>query len=177
MPRQSRQRFQQSRRRPNRDWAGLVSSVGVSVAASSKVLLGSFLLANPGIDETILRTVGTMNVVSNQTAATEEISGAVGMRLVSDTAATIGVASLPDPVTDASDDGWFFYQAFVDRFLFKTGAGLESSAGQKFNFDSRAKRIIEDGSRVVIVAANGSASTAFVIQLSVRLLTQVRGTG
>ncbi len=177
MVRRFQNRQFQQRRPPNRSWSGVVGAVGVIVAANSKTILATFAPSNPGIDETVLRSVGAMSVVSDQVGTTEEITGAVGMRIFNDTAVAAGIASLPDPVTDVDDDGWFFYQAFNHRFSLITAAGFESPAGQQIMFDSKAKRIVEEGSTIVVVVGNASATTGFIIQFSVRVLGMVRGTG
>ncbi len=63
--------FVGSHRTANRSWSSLVNTGTSNIATDTKVLLGSFSLSNPGIDETILRTVGSISVSSDQTAASE----------------------------------------------------------------------------------------------------------
>ncbi len=169
-------RFTQSRfltSRPNRTWAGTLSTAGVTVASTTKVLIGTFTLNNAGIDETALRTVGKLAVSSDQTAASEVITGALGMIVVTDQAATIGITAIPGPVTDASDDGWFLYVPISQRILVATAVGLGESVG--YAFDSKAKRVVHDGTRIAIVIENATTS-AFIANLAIRLLSQVRGT-
>jgi len=160
------------RSRPNRDWAGVSSTGFTAVAASTKVLLGSFTLANPGIDETILRSVGTIAVESDQGAAVEDQIGAFGMVKVTDTAFAIGITAIPSPITDIADDGWFLYVPFAM-------SGVQGSVpigALTKDFDSRAKRVLEDGTTIAIVAENASASHGFSIAMVMRVLGQVRGT-
>jgi len=173
--RQTRQ-FPTQRRRANRDWAGIVSTAFVAVPAASKVLLGTFVLANPGIDETILRTVGVLTVQSDQAAASENQLGAIGMRIVTDRAGTVGITAIPDPVTEVSDDGWFMYQGFAQAFTFLDSTGFDSDAGHTYAIDSSAKRVLEDGSRIAIVVANASSSHGLQVAIVLRLLAMVRGT-
>ena len=144
--------------------------------ASSKVFVTSFVLANQGIDETILRVVGGVHVISDQVAASEDNFGAIGMCLVTDTAAALGITALPDPVTDVEDDVWFFYQSFAQRFLRGDNTGFESAAGRWYSFDSKAKRIFHTGQTIALVAANANATHAFNILVNMRVLGQVRGT-
>ena len=172
-------RFQNQRRapsRPNRAWAGIVSTGYTTVALSAKVLLGTFSLSNPNIDETILRTVGTIAVTSDQNAATEDIIGAFGMILVTDLAVTAGVASIPDPVTDTSDDGWFLYVPFAQSLAFSSGVGFDAQFATQYTFDSKAKRRMEEGQQAAIVVANASASFGFQVAMVFRLLSQITGT-
>ena len=157
--------------RPNRSWAAF-SGVGTStIAASAKVLLGTFSLSNPNIDETILRTVGVLSVESDQTAATETQIGAFGMISVTDLAAAAGAASIPGPVTDAGDDGWFLYVPFAQTITVATAVGIVRST--QYTFDSKAKRRFEEGQVIAIMAENASSSHGFKIAMVLRLLSMI----
>ena len=163
-------------RTPNRAWAGLIATGYTTIAPSTKVLLGSIILSNANIDETILRTVGVLGVMSDQQAASEDIIGAVGFIRVSDTALAAGVASVPGPVTDVADDGWFVYIPIAQSVAFQSAVGVNYDFATQYNFDSKAKRRIEEGMSIAIVAENASASFGFQVALSDRLLTMVTGT-
>ena len=110
MPRRNLRFPRQSR--PNRGWAGVVSAAGVAVPAASKVLLGSFILVGE-VEETILRTVGQIGIVTDQTAASEDQLGAFGLATVSNVAFAIGITAIPGPVTEIEDDGWFVHQTIL----------------------------------------------------------------
>ncbi len=129
-----------------------------TVPLSTKILLGTFALSNPGIGETVRRTVGQILVRSDQVAAGEDIVGAFGMMVVSDIAAAAGIASIPDPVTDQSDDGWFVWQG-----LSATQGGSAQRTGQLIQYDSRAMRRVEEGFAIALVVANASASAGLVM--------------
>ena len=116
----------QSSRRPNRGWAGLVSSVYTNIPAASRVLLGSFVPTNAGIDLTVLRTVGGISVVSDNASAGESQIGAFGMIMVTDWALAAGVASVPDPVSDVADD-WFIYQGWAMETQVVSAVGINFS--------------------------------------------------
>ncbi len=174
-----RQRFQRSSRRsssPNRGWAGEVDPVPVSLAAGNKVLAAAIVLDNQGIDETILRTIGSISVGSDQSAATEFQLGAVGFCLVTDTALAAGIASIPDPVTDVEDDIWFVHKSFSREFLFGTAVGFAPDFMETFTFESRAKRIFHTGNSIAVVVANAHATHGLKFALNWRMLTMVRGT-
>jgi len=149
-------------------WGGTVATAEVAVPALTKVLLTTF---TPDFTsgETVRRMRGTFLV----TAGTSAIAfhGAVGSFVANDTAVAAGVASLLDPVTDAADDAWFWYNSFHGGPL---GAGEPGSAGrnaaQVYEFDSKGMRRIDPGFTAVFVVANASAASAFNISLSVRLL-------
>ncbi len=175
MARQSRT-FQRRSNTPNRSWTGSFSSDAVTVPASTKILLGSFSLSNPNIDETILRTVGRVYVSSDQSVATERQIGAFGLILVSDLAVTAGAASIPGPISDRDHDGWFVYVPIVQSFLFKDATGIQENAGVGYDFDSKAKRKIEEGTKIAIMVENAMSTHAWQVSNVFRMLTMVRGT-
>ncbi len=157
--------------RPNRTWAA-TSVAATQVPPASKVLLGAFGPTTQGIDETILRSVGMLSVVSDQAGVHEEQRGALGICLATDTAITAGVASLPGPITEGSDDGWMLYVPIAQSGAIAT----DGMASYSYPFDSRAKRILQPGYSFAIVVENDHASHAFKVQLVIRILGQVRGT-
>ncbi len=172
MARRSFQR-QRSVARPNRAWSGTTEAAFTTVPAASKVLLSTFTPAAAAIDLTILRVVGGVSVASDQAAANEEQIGAVGLIIVTDQAATAGIASIPGPFTDIGDD-WFMYQTFAQR-----GAvpATSYSGAVWYPIDSKAKRILNGtGSQIAVVAENGQATHGLQLCWQIRILDQVRGT-
>ena len=176
MARSRRQQFQSRPRSPNRSWAGTSSTGVTGIPVSTKVLLGSFSLSNPNIDETILRTVGTLMVSSDQLAASEDQIGAFGMYIVNDVAATLGVTALPGPITDIADDGWYVYVPICQRFGFSDATGWNADFGLRYPFDSKAKRKMHEGTRAVLMAENATSTNVFNMSLVIRSLTMVTGT-
>ena len=164
------------RSRPNISWSSFVNSSESVVAASTKVLLGSFTLTAEGIDETQLRTRGMLSVRSDQIAASEAQLGAFGMIVVTDIALAAGAASIPGPGTDASDDGWFVWIPIVQFLQVASGVGFDPLMGTRYEIDSKAKRIIEGGKTVALMVENVHATHAFAITVALRVLSQVRGT-
>ncbi len=138
-----------------------------SVPAASKLLLSTITLDNPGINETIRRTRGVFGIESDQNSALEFNLGAMGMVVVSETAIAAGVASIPGPVTDASDDGWFVWEPFTQETQGVTG-GSKSTG---YTFDSKAMRRIEEGFAVAVVVENAHATHAFEITMASSTLT------
>ena len=173
--RQQRQFNRQSR--PNRDWTGIAPAAATIIPASSKVLIATFVLASPGIDETILRTVGQISVAPDQTAAQEFQIGGFGLCIVTDRAVTVGITAIPDPVTEVDDDMWFVYVLFCQEFFPGAGTSTDFNMRTNYAFDSRAKRILTDGYTVAIVAANSHATHGLTIVPQFRMLSMVRGTG
>ena len=165
-----------SSRTPNRAWAHADVNAFTAVAAASKVLLGGFTLSNTNIDETILRTVGRLAVSTDNPVGDEEQIGAFGMILVSDAAVAVGVTAIPGPITDGQDDGWFVYVPIVQRYHHETSVGFDPQFATGYDFDSKAKRVVEEGRQMAIMVENAHATHAFDIAFVLRLLSVVRGT-
>ena len=162
--------------RPNRAWAGVASTGYTTIAPSAKVLIGSFILSNTNIDETILRNVGIVSVTSDQQAASEDILGAFGLIVVTDIALAAGVASVPGPVSDIEDDGWMVYVPIAQSMAFQDATGVNYDFATQYAFDSKAKRRFQEGQVVALVAENASASFGFQLAVVFRQLTMVTGT-
>ena len=164
--------FTRSQRQPT-DWGRSVTTGFVTLPAASKVILATLVLFNPGISETVRRTRGVVVVTSDQEAIVEPQVGALGAIVVTDTALAVGVASLPDPVTDSSDDGWFVWMPILQASGFDVSGveELASAAMNRYEFDSKAMRRVEDGFSIAFVAANSSATTGMRIALSLSALS------
>lgn len=160
---------------PNRAWAGFSSATAVTVAATSKVLIATATPLNLGIDLTILRTRGWLCYFAGTPTADRFISGAFGIMIVKDLAAAAGVASLPGPATDASDDSWFVHEWFISQLEFGTAVGMEPNFGNSRSFDSKAKRKIEEGEVAVAVVENLTGS-GISFGVNFRCLDMIRGT-
>ena len=168
------QRHQRSFRKTpaNRNWAGIEIATQ-TIAGNTAVLLATFVLTNPGIDETILRSLASFIIRSDQLVATESQVGALGMIIVSDQAAGVGITAVPHPVTDIDDDGWFVHMPIAQAIYFGDATGFTHIPGG--SFDSKAKRVVHDGQTIALVVENVTA-TGFSIAGIVRSLSMVRGT-
>ena len=133
------------RPRPATQWARLGNMAPVALTANAKVLLTFFLLANPGIGETVRCTRGVINVSSDQAAAMENQVGALGAVVVNDVAIAAGVASLPGPLTDQDDDGWLLWVPVNQLSSATTGGNPAHQPAAPWMFDSKAMRKIEEG--------------------------------
>ena len=102
---------------------------------------------------TVVRSRLSLLVNSDQSAATETYGAAIGMAVVSDQAAAIGVTAVPTPITDQASDLWFLYELAFGRLQFKDATGIVE-VGQLQLIDSRAMRKVEDGQDLVIVVEN-----------------------
>ncbi len=165
--RRNSRRFVSGSRRAPTSWSRTVSVDTLTVAAGTKAVLTTLTLSNPGIGETIRRTRGTLFVRSDQIGAVEEQFGAFGQVVVSDLAIAAGAASIPGPVTDAGDDGWFLWGGFLNAQ--NSAATQIGQGGGRFDFDSKAMRRIEEGFGAVFMVENASATDG--IQVAVVLST------
>ena len=158
-----------TRRRSPTTWARQVSTIGVTVAPATKVLAATIILSNPGISETVRRTRAILSIASDQMIAPEHQLGAYGFVVVSDLAIAAGVASIPGPATDASDDGWFVWQGFNQE-------GADTAVGHasvQYVIDSKAMRRIQEGFGVAIVIENSHATHSLVFTQSIALLSSL----
>ena len=146
-------------------WGFLGSSV-VSVPAASKVLLGSFILSNPPLGETVLRTHVRLFVKTDQASGVENQVGSYGIIVVTDRAVAAGAASIPGPFTDGGDDGWFVHQPIV-------GQNDTEFGGIGYDIDSKAMRKVEDGGEIAIMVENSDLLHGFNIIHQVRLLAKL----
>jgi len=172
--RRTQVRRSSSGRRPNLSWASSQPPGSVAIAANTKVLLSTIVTSVSTIDEVILRTRGIIAAFFASTA-TSEAEGAYGMYVTTDLAAAAGAASLPGPFTDGSDDGWFVWEPLFIRQQEGSAIGFENRGDQTRLYDSKAKRIVEEGKLVIVMVENGS-DTAFNFFHLFRQLSQVRGT-
>ena len=161
--------------RPNRSWSSSVQAAPTTVAAATKVLMGSLILSNTNIDETILRVVGQLAVKTDQLSASEDQIGAFGMIVVSSRALTAGAASIPGPFSDGADD-WFVYVPIGQSFGFGSASAFDSQHATRYMIDSKAKRVVTEGRGIAIMVENGHASAGFQAFRSIRMLGMVRGT-
>ncbi len=163
-----RRSFAPARRSTGRispDWAFVQNLGPQPVAASTKILLGSFVATTA--DGTVLRTHVELGVGSDTTG--EWQIGAFGLIVVSETAFLAGAASIPGPSTDASDSGWFVHQPI----LAQTTTGTTGRDTRYWTIDSKAMRKFPLGTRVVIMVENIQVTTGqFDMTFAVRLLAK-----
>ncbi len=158
-------------RRRATDWElGFQGTGATTIVAGTKVLLAS--LADPSVHGpgTIVRSRGYFGILTDQSAASEDQIGAVGMTLVSNQALTAGAAAIPGPSTDALWDGWFWWQSFAQRMRVATAVG--EFRGQVYQIDSKAMRKLETGQALVLMVENASATNAFQISIDIRILVK-----
>ncbi len=149
-------------------WARLQFAAFTTIPAASKVLIATLVPSNPGITETVIRTVGQFMVKSDQSAGVEDQLGAFGFIVVTDLALAAGAASIPGPVTDGSDDGWFVWQPFS-----ATGNAANPTGNFLLPFESKAARRIEEGFSVAVMCENAHATEGLDIAMGFSFLSKI----
>ena len=112
-------------------------------------------------------------VKSDQVAATEEPFGAMGMMVVRDQAATAGVGSLPTPIAEEFDDGFFVHQFWQAGMTFQSGVGFQSPSWTTYPFDSKAQRKVTADDAIVVTLENAAASHGVRFILKFRMLVKL----
>ena len=154
-------------------WLSSADVTGFSgLAASAAVFDQTFPF---GEDATIIRTRGTLWVSSDQVAASEEPFGALGMSVVTDQAAAIGVTALPTPITDESSDNWFLWMPWMASITLATAVSIQSNPYVAYPFDSKAMRKVDDGDNVAVVLENSSGADGVRFILKFRMLVKLHG--
>ena len=151
-----------------------VSASGTSLAGASTAVLASSLNA-AGLalrPFTIVRTRGYMHVSSDQQAASENYSVALGYAVVSDQAVAIGVTAVPTPTTDRGSDLWYVYEEIYGRVAFSDATGIRE-VGHGREFDSKAMRKVEVGQDVISVVETTVASSGALITEGGRYLVKL----
>ncbi len=121
---------------------------------------------------TVVRVRGKFAIRSDQLAATEDYSGALGYAVVSDQAVAIGVTAVPTSAADQSSDLWFVYELWFGSVQVATGAGFQDVMRER-SYDSKAMRKVEDGMDLVVVLESSSLSSGLVFEHSSRLLIKL----
>ncbi len=94
----------------------------------------------------------------------------MGFVVVNDLAIAAGAASLPGPHTDSSDDGWFVWQPFMQA---GTGNSAGMKLGERYEFDSKAMRRIEEGFSVAVMVENSHATFGLEVLIGFALLASL----
>jgi len=153
------------------EWISIAPTLTVFTAAGGTILntaSAGLLTKRPF---TIIRTHLTVLMTSDQLAADELQGGALGMCLVSDQAAAIGVTAVPTPVTDQGSDLWYLHQWIMNDFAFVTGVGFDGQAGRLVHIDSKAMRKVNGDQDILLVGELSSViSSGFSFAIAGRML-------
>ena len=156
------------------DWGFSLSAAAyVNIPAATAVLVSSIpgSVLGPLTPLTIVRTRGQLSVVPDQSQATEEQLGAMGITVISDRARAAGIGSIPRPGTETLWDGWFVHQFIAGKIFANTSVGFDSQGAIRYIIDSKAMRKIDgDESAIAFVVENQHSTHAFDFALQVRML-------
>ena len=148
-------------------WVGPALQGYVTVAAAGATLIEFVPFSE---QTTIVRTRGQISVFPAALTADVEIVGAIGIAVVSDEARIAGVASVPEPFTDADWGGWLVWRSFSYRFEFADATGV-NFPNWSFEIDSKAMRKISPSESLVVIAESQAGS--FLISTPLRMLIKL----
>ena len=159
--------------RRSTQWLASADELGTTTLPfGSAILDQSFVFGEPA---TIIRTRGTLWIATDQFAATEQPLGAMGMAVVTDQAAGIGVTAVPTPITDSPSDEFFLWLPwFADVRDMGTGT-VQFNTFSRFDFDSKAMRKVTDGTTAVVVLENSSSAAGANYAIMFRMLVKLHG--
>jgi len=149
----------------------------VNVSANAATLAHSLNAAALALRPfTIVRSLFHWSVRSDQTGVSENWESGLGIAVVTDQAAAIGVTAVPTPFTDLGSDEWLLHAVLDGRFEFITGVGFEANSVSPRGgalIESKAMRKVENGSDIVTVIENDSLSLGTTNYLVGRMLIKL----
>ncbi len=148
-------------------WIGPADQGYVAIASAAKVIVASSEILET---VTFVRARGRISIRPESEAADVELTGAVGVGLVSSDAFTIGTTAVPGPFRDGDWGGWFVWRSFAYdiRFSDATGVGFIDWG---FEVDSKAMRKATPNTHLVVVCE--SQGGAFRINAPLRFLVKL----
>ncbi len=120
---------------------------------------------------TVVRTHFELMLRSDQAAAVEFQTAAVGIAIVSDQAAAIGVTAVPTPITDMGSDLWLLH-----KLIYSDESSLidRVRSSSRVAVDSKAMRKVDIGQDLVVVGEmDGNISQGVVLTVGGRMLVKV----
>ena len=128
----------------------------IVIGASTNVFIGSLNAAALALRPfTIVRTRLQCMYGTDQLGAPETPIGVMGLIVVQEKAASLGITALPTPVTEADSD-WFVHQGMMSTFDFISGTGVSNTFVQ-YTIDSKAMRKVDNGDDMVTMFEQQSA--------------------
>ncbi len=148
-------------------WIGPADQAYITVATTVAGIISSVSFEEP---VTVMRARGMFSLKVTDPSTDENIVGAVGMAVVSTEAFTAGVASVPEPYTDADWGGWFVWRSFGYGWDVTTDIGRQWSS-RDFEIDSKAMRKVSPNETVIIVVESvvGAIDVLPAIRMLVKL--------
>jgi len=119
---------------------------------------------------TVVRIRGWLSVMSTAVNADVNITGAIGVGIVTEEAFAAGVVSIPEPFSDADWGGWMLWQTFAYSFEFGDATGVNFPPWQ-IPLDSKSMRKVSPNERLVIIAE--SLLGAYDVDMPLRVLVKL----
>ncbi len=143
-------------------WSGSTVPAGVTALASGAATFDQ--QADVLEPFTIVRTRGLLYIQSDQVAAREEAFGAMGIGVVTQAAASIGVTAVPTPLTEISDDLFFVWVPWAcDHDTLGNNPYMAP-------FDSKSQRKVNEGDTVVVTLENSASGFGVEYEVFFRML-------
>ena len=147
-------------------WIAPADQGYISVATGGATLFANFPAEEPF---TVMRSRGQVSIQMSS-AADLNVIGAFGMAVVSQEAFAAGVASVPEPFSDADWGGWFVWRSFSYRVEVGDATGFNVFS-KDFEVDSKAMRKLSPNEVIILVAE--SQAGAFSISAPIRVLLKL----
>ena len=150
-----------------------IAFVSTVLAASGTAVITNFLTAAALAVRpfTVVRTRMKWLVRSDQSAATENFIGNVGIAVVSDQAIGVGVTAVPTPATDLGSDLFFLIDQWPGRIQL-AGTVITADFAPK-SIDSKAMRKVDDDQDIVVVTEAGLGGSGCNIDTVGRMLIKL----
>ncbi len=145
------------------------TAIGANTVILAATLNAAALALRPF---TIIRSHLLIAWASDQEAADEDALGVYAETIVSEQASAAGVASIPDPGSDA-DASWYVFQPMHQQFRFSSAAGFESVVGRQYIVDSKAMRKVGNNDDSVAVVSNNDATHGATIAMVGRFMIKL----
>ncbi len=143
-----------------------------AIAADANVVLGSLNAAALALRPfTVVRTHLLVNWQSDQTAASETPTGALGSAVTSEQAATQSV--VPNPMANADSSAFFTWTPLISPFVFGSAAAFIEPGGYMKEVDSKAMRKVGPNEQIRVICENTSPTAGAIITVVGRQLVKL----
>ncbi len=148
----------------------LVTGIGGNASVLMAALNAGALAFRPF---TVVRSRGIIFHRSDQVSATEDYDGVISEQVVTEAASSVGIGSIPTPLTEQSAD-FFVFEPFAGTTTVQGGAGAAVQQGNSIiQFDSKAMRKVDIDDDIVLVAQTNTASQGVDLRITGRILIKL----
>ena len=157
--------------RLRKSWCRL-HTLAVTNLTTTQAVIGTCVFPENVGEATLLRTRGSVLITAAPNAVTDVDIVGLGIIVVSATAGALGGTSVPGPLIDQGSDGWLWhYYVPLDAVTLTAGDPQAVTTNARFDFDSKAMRIVRADQHIVFIAELATGDFASVgIQLGIAWL-------